>query len=153
MASSRPATPTGADGIQHWEQINKELATTSFSGRAYTKDATQASGGRGAGRPRDAGISAGSCRTPAPAPPAALANPASQNCVAKGGKLQIEERGDGGQIGVCYFEDNLQCEEWALMRGECPVGGVKVTGYRHACRALLRHHGRHVRGHGQQRPG
>ena len=38
-------------------------------------------------------------------------------------------RGDGGQIGVCYFEDNRQCEEWALMRGECPVGGVKVTGY------------------------
>jgi hypothetical protein len=32
-----------ADGIQHWEQINKELAATSFSGRAFTKDATQAS--------------------------------------------------------------------------------------------------------------
>ncbi|MEZ4583733.1 MAG: hypothetical protein R3A10_19215 [Caldilineaceae bacterium] len=23
----------------------------------------------------------------------------------------------------------MQCEEWALMRGECPDGGVKVTGY------------------------
>ncbi len=33
----------GADGISHWEQVNKELAKTSFSGRAYTKDATQAS--------------------------------------------------------------------------------------------------------------
>ena len=61
--------------------------------------------------------------------PAAIANPASQNCVAKGGKLAIEERAGLGQLGVCYFEDNRQCEEWALMRGECPVGGVKVTGY------------------------
>jgi hypothetical protein len=58
-----------------------------------------------------------------------LANPASQNCVAQGGTLTIEQRGDGGQFGVCTFEDNRQCEEWALMRGECPVGGVKVTGY------------------------
>jgi len=57
------------------------------------------------------------------------ANPASQNCLAQGGTLTIEQRGDGGEIGVCYFEDNMQCEEWALMRGECPVGGVKVTGY------------------------
>jgi putative hemolysin len=36
---------------------------------------------------------------------------------------------DGGQFGVCLFEDNRQCEEWALLRGDCPVGGVKVTGY------------------------
>ena len=41
----------------------------------------------------------------------------------------MEQRGDLGEIGVCYFEDNLQCEEWALLRGDCPVGGVKVTGY------------------------
>lgn len=60
---------------------------------------------------------------------ARIANPASENCVAQGGTLTIEERGDLGQIGVCHFEDNRQCEEWALLRGECPVGGVKVTGY------------------------
>ncbi len=60
---------------------------------------------------------------------AAIPNPASQNCIDKGGRLEIETRGDGGQFGVCYFEDNRQCEEWALMRRECPVGGVKVTGY------------------------
>jgi dipeptidase D len=58
-----------------------------------------------------------------------LANPASENCVAQGGTLAIEERPDGGQFGVCYFEDNRQCEEWALLRGDCPVGGRKVTGY------------------------
>ena len=58
-----------------------------------------------------------------------LANPASQNCVARGGMLQIEQRPDGGQFGVCAFDDNRQCEEWALFRGQCPAGGLKVTGY------------------------
>ena len=60
---------------------------------------------------------------------AGMANPASENCVASGGTLTIQTRGDGGQYGVCTFEDNRQCEEWALMRGECPAGGLKVTGY------------------------
>jgi putative hemolysin len=60
---------------------------------------------------------------------AQLANPASQRCVAVGGTVQIEQRPDGGQFGVCVFEDNRQCEEWALFHGKCPVGGLKVTGY------------------------
>ena len=72
----------------------------------------------------------GGCEPAEPADqPIGMPNPASQNCVAQGGKLEIEQRGDGGQFGVCTFEDNRQCEEWALMRGECPAGGVKVTGY------------------------
>ncbi len=58
-----------------------------------------------------------------------IANPASENCVAKGGTLTIEKAGDGGEYGVCHFTDNQQCEEWALFRGDCPVGGIKVTGY------------------------
>lgn len=67
---------------------------------------------------------------PTPGPEAVgIANPASVNCEKQGGTLQIEKIGSGGEIGVCYFEDNRQCEEWALMRGDCPVGGVKVTGY------------------------
>ena len=61
--------------------------------------------------------------------PAQLANPASENCVTVGGTVSIQTRGDGGQYGLCLFEDNRQCEEWALLRGDCPVGGVKVTGY------------------------
>jgi len=61
--------------------------------------------------------------------PAQLANPASENCVAVGGTWMIENRVGGGQFGLCLFEDNRQCEEWALLRGDCPVGGVKVTGY------------------------
>ncbi len=59
----------------------------------------------------------------------ALANPASKNCLHQGGFLSIEKDGSGGQFGVCHFEDNRQCEEWALLRGECPAGGIKLTGY------------------------
>ena len=58
-----------------------------------------------------------------------LANPASQNCAKRGGTLKIERRPDGGEYGVCVFTDNYQCEEWAMFRGECPVGGLRVTGY------------------------
>lgn len=58
-----------------------------------------------------------------------LPNPASENCIQEGGKLVIQKRGDGGEYGVCLFEDNRQCEEWAMFRGECPIGGIKVTGY------------------------
>ena len=64
----------------------------------------------------------------AEAPPG-LANPASTNCVNHGGTLVIETDGGGGQFGVCRFPDNRQCEEWALLRGECPAGGIRVTGY------------------------
>jgi hypothetical protein len=58
-----------------------------------------------------------------------IANPASTNCVSQGGQVQLMTMGNGGQIGVCVFEDNLQCEEWALMSGKCKAPGVKITGY------------------------
>jgi putative hemolysin len=67
--------------------------------------------------------------TDAPQANANLANPASQNCIKQGGQVIIQTRGDGGQYGVCLFEDNRQCEEWALLHGDCPVGGLKITGY------------------------
>jgi putative hemolysin len=67
--------------------------------------------------------------TPAPTSPSQIANPASENCVMQGGTLTIQKRGDGGEYGVCLFEDNRQCEEWALLRGDCPVDGLKITGY------------------------
>jgi putative hemolysin/phosphoglycolate phosphatase-like HAD superfamily hydrolase len=59
---------------------------------------------------------------------AQLANPASQNCVAKGGTLLMQES-PRGQYGVCVFKDHHLCEEWAMLRGNCPVGGVKVADY------------------------
>ncbi len=54
---------------------------------------------------------------------AGMANPASVNCVDKGGKVEIENDASGGQYGMCVFPDGKQCEEWAMFRGECPVGG------------------------------
>ena len=60
---------------------------------------------------------------------ATLANPASQNCAKKGGRLTIEKNPKGGEYGVCVFADKLQCEEWAMLRGQCRTGGIKVTGY------------------------
>lgn len=70
---------------------------------------------------------------PAQTPPApakvGLANPASQHCAQQGGALTVEKNGAGGEFGVCTFGDNLQCEEWAMLRGQCRTGGIKVTGY------------------------
>jgi len=65
----------------------------------------------------------------APVPQAGIANPASVNCQKVGGNLVIKTGPNGGQYGLCYFEDNRACEEWALLRGDCPVGGVKTTGF------------------------
>lgn len=67
--------------------------------------------------------------TPESAPPVAAANPASQRCIQEGGQLRIEKTPRGDEFGVCLFEDNYQCEEWALLRGECRKGGVRITGY------------------------
>ncbi len=64
-----------------------------------------------------------------PTPSVGMPNPASAYCREQGGTLVLLLRGDESQYGVCIFEDNRQCEEWAMMRGECPIGGLKVTGY------------------------
>ena len=40
----------------------------------------------------------------------------------------MEKAEGGGTYGVCVFKDNKQCEEWALFREECPLGGVEVGG-------------------------
>ena len=78
-------------------------------------------------KPRLAALTAvlflAACTTPAPQT-ASLA----ENCVAQGGKHTVE-RSAYGSIGVCIFADNRQCEEWALLRGQCPRGGVPVGGY------------------------
>lgn len=70
------------------------------------------------------------CQT-APAPgndaagKSAIANPASTHCIEVGGSLMIKKGDDGGEYGVCSFKGGRQCEEWALFRGECPVGGIE----------------------------
>jgi putative hemolysin len=66
---------------------------------------------------------------PGPVGNAMIANPASVNCIEREGTLTIRKRGDGGEYGICTFTDGRQCEEWALMRGECPTDGIQVTGF------------------------
>ena len=53
---------------------------------------------------------------------------AAQNCEAQGGK-RVVERGPDGEIGICMFEDGRQCEEWALLLGRCPRGGMSVGAF------------------------
>lgn len=57
-----------------------------------------------------------------------IANPASVNCINKGGSLSIQKGADGGEYGICTFKDGQQCEEWAFFRGECPAGKKKDAG-------------------------
>lgn len=80
-----------------------------------------------------------------------IANPASTNCIANGGRLEIRKN-KNGEYGVCLFEDNRQCEEWALMRGNCPVGGVKITGYENDAQVFCTITGGKVEGVGTQTP-
>jgi putative hemolysin len=69
---------------------------------------------------------------PQPAAPPAeqIANPASVNCEKQGGTLDIHTE-TGGEVGYCHFSDGSECEEWALLRGECqpgkPGGGALPT--------------------------
>jgi hypothetical protein len=64
-----------------------------------------------------------------PAPPAVAdpgaGNPASANCVAKGGRVVIVET-TLGQSGVCVFPDGSRCEEWRFFRGECAPGKCRT---------------------------
>jgi|SRR3989339_2230259 len=80
-----------------------------------------------------------------------MANPASKNCVQNGGKLEIRKN-KNGEYGVCLFEDNRQCEEWALLRGECPVGGMKITGYENEAEVYCAITGGQVEGLGTDTP-
>lgn len=58
-----------------------------------------------------------------------IANPASVNCKNEGGQLVIKKRGDGGEYGLCWVGEGLACEEWAMMRGDCPKDGAYVGEY------------------------
>ncbi|HRU93889.1 MAG TPA: DUF333 domain-containing protein [Anaerolineae bacterium] len=55
-------------------------------------------------------------------PGSGIANPASVYCEEHGGKVDIRTAEDGGQTGICVFEDHSECEEWAFYRGECQHG-------------------------------
>lgn len=75
-----------------------------------------------------AAASTGANNSSVSVPKVGLANPASVNCINKGGSLQLRQSADGGSYGVCVFKGGRECEEWAMFRGECPVGGLPVKG-------------------------
>jgi putative hemolysin len=53
-----------------------------------------------------------------------LANPASEYCVERGGRVEIRADADGAEQGFCVFPDGSECEEWAYFRGECEPDGT-----------------------------
>jgi putative hemolysin len=61
------------------------------------------------------------CNTVEPDSGAAIANPASEHCLKKGGKLEIVE-GTAGQKGMCHLPDGTIVEEWELYRRDNPQG-------------------------------
>lgn len=64
-----------------------------------------------------------------PAQSTSLANPASVYCGEQGGTSVIKKLPNGGEYGLCEFEDDQACEEWAMYRGDCPVGGINTIGF------------------------
>jgi putative hemolysin len=80
-------------------------------------------------------LSACSTKSPQPPTPTAtatrdtinMANPASAYCKEQGFKLEIRTAQDGSQYGVCMFEDDSECEEWAYYRDECKPGDMDVA--------------------------
>ncbi len=69
-------------------------------------------------------VSAACVPLPPPTPEPAgqsIANPASEYCIQQGGVLEIRKEA-AGEVGYCKFADGSECEEWALMRGDCAAG-------------------------------
>ena len=45
-----------------------------------------------------------------------MANPASEFCAQKGGKLEMKKDKDGGEYALCRLPDGSVVEEWAYFR-------------------------------------
>jgi putative hemolysin len=50
-------------------------------------------------------------------------------CYKSGGTIKTDKRSDGIVYNLCFFEDARACETQALQKGDCPLGGVKTTGF------------------------
>lgn len=61
------------------------------------------------------------CNSQAPNQNAQIANPASEHCVKKGGKIEIV-RDAAGERGMCHLPDGTVVEEWELFRKDNPNG-------------------------------
>jgi len=56
-------------------------------------------------------------------------NPVNSYCTENGGIIVSKELPNKEKYEECSFEDNRWCEAVALYNGECPIGGIKITGY------------------------
>jgi putative hemolysin len=56
-----------------------------------------------------------------------LPNPASVFCEEQGGKTETRTDAEGGQYGVCIFDDGSECDEWDFYRGDCKPGRSEVA--------------------------
>ncbi len=61
----------------------------------------------------------GGCISTEARPTVAIANPASEHCVKKGGKLEIIKDA-AGEKGMCHLPDGTVVEEWELFRRDNP---------------------------------
>lgn len=52
--------------------------------------------------------------------PVGMANPASQYCEKKGGKVLMEKDREGNQRGICHLPDGERIDEWVLFRRDHP---------------------------------
>ena len=55
-------------------------------------------------------------KTDTATPRVGMANPASEYCVKKGGKVEIKKNSEGAEYGICHLTDGTQIEEWELFR-------------------------------------
>jgi putative hemolysin len=53
---------------------------------------------------------------------AAIANPASENCVRLGGRVELRSE-PNGTVGYCHLPDGRVVEEWALFRAGADKSG------------------------------
>lgn len=56
-----------------------------------------------------------------------IANPASVNCTDNGGTLIPQTDEEWNQYALCELPDGAVCEEWAYLRGECPVNEESIS--------------------------
>ncbi|MDX8130452.1 DUF333 domain-containing protein [Methylomonas sp. BW4-1] len=59
------------------------------------------------------------CSSKQASPSVAIANPASEYCMKKGGKLEIVKEASG-EKGMCHLPDGMIVEEWELLRRDNP---------------------------------
>lgn len=56
------------------------------------------------------------CTTPEQSPRIGMSNPASDFCIAQGGRIENVTDKDGAAVGLCHLPDGTVVEEWSYFR-------------------------------------